>query len=221
MNTESRVRYWRWFLWAALACLASLWLALGLYLITASLRSDRLVLTGLEVVTAMGCIALALAGIVGPGLRRRAIATMVMLITVATALVSGLLPSEVSRARLADGRTVVLAKEFSLRDAAWSLWRPVDSFPVMLRSLGTQISYSEAASWTRDPALILSPDGRYLLVRRGGIWTDCLITEAELAACPGTSSSLDGQKPEEWLRQSELIETMTGMSAGQQRARRS
>lgn len=214
MNAESRVRYWRWFLWAALACLACHWLALGLYLIAASSRSDRLVLTRLEFVTAIGCIALALAGIVGPGLRRRVIATMIMLITVATALLSSLLPNEVSRVRLRDGQTIVLAKEFSLKNAAWSLWRTVDSFPMMLRSLGTQISYSEDLSWTHDPALILSPDGRYLLVHRGGIWTDCLVVENKMSACLDTVSSLDWQKPEEWIRRSERIEEMTGLSAG-------
>lgn len=71
----------------------------------------------------------------------------------------------------------------STSDAIYSLW--------LAESLGwrpalphaRQVTRSENGAFTAHPRLVVSPDGRLLLIRRGGIWADCFDMGPELRPC--------------------------------------
>ncbi|MCB5176384.1 hypothetical protein [Microvirga lenta] len=139
---------------------------------------------------------------------------IITLILAVLALSAGT-PSEINRIRLDDGRLLMLAIEPVPTDAVYNVWQSEDSFGLVWSRLrDVSLTYSEDGSWTEDPALVLTPNGKRLLVRRGGIWTDCLETTPGLEHCPGVLSSLAWTKPDAWLRQSERIGDLSGLSPG-------
>lgn len=79
-----------------------------------------------------------------------------------------------SRASLPDGGTALLTLEPGITDTSYALWRATGPLLRPLSPPYEYLSYSEDGSLTADPALALSRDGARLLVRRGGVWTDCV-----------------------------------------------
>ncbi len=116
---------------------------------------------------------------------------------------------ELDRTTLPDGRVVMLTLEAVPTDAVFNLWEQPEGW--RWRSLfesGEALTYSEDGSFTADPRLVVSRDGRYLLVRRGGIWTDCWAIDAK-GSC---FFLVEGTSPgrEEWLSRSQSIAFITG-----------
>ncbi len=117
---------------------------------------------------------------------------------------------EADRVTLPDGRTVMLTREPVPTDVAFAVWERADG--LHWRPLFTQaadITYSEDGSFTADPRLVVSRDGRHLLLRRGGIWTDCWTIEARPRLCPlGEGEAPSG--PDDWRSRSLRIAAATG-----------
>lgn len=70
-----------------------------------------------------------------------------------------------------------------------------------------RLTYSEDGAFITDPALVAV--GERLLIRRGGIWTDCLQQAGKvLAPCPGTDDDVMWGDPALWMARSRMIEQM-------------
>ncbi|MGU3539713.1 hypothetical protein [Methylobacterium sp. A54F] len=80
---------------------------------------------------------------------------------------------EVGRVTLRDGRVVLMTLEPGLSDTMFALWQPEGLRWRTFLAAARDVTYSEDHAFTESPALVLAPDGRHLLIRRGGIWTDC------------------------------------------------
>ena len=117
---------------------------------------------------------------------------------------------ELGRVALPDGRVAVLTLEPVPTDAVYALWW-VDGIGLrrMLRPV-EQITYSEDGSFTDDPALVLTPDGRRLLIRRGGIWTDCVELTDPPRICRNATEYPSGLR-EDFLARSEQIAALIGL----------
>ncbi|QRM28238.1 hypothetical protein [Microvirga sp. VF16] len=178
---------------------------------------DQLIIYGLPALLAGLCLSV----VITSGRRRLFWAlgiipgSPILLLMLAFAgLVSGA-PSEVNRAQLEDGRLLMLGIESIPTDVVYRLWQAEDRYGLVWRKLSDiQLTYSEDGSWTDDPALIATPDGKRVLIRRGGIWTDCLEATQEFKQCPGVHGALDWTRPTEWLQQSEQIASITGLLPG-------
>ena len=73
---------------------------------------------------------------------------------------------------LADGRRFVLAQEPIMTDSVYSLYESPDPLGFTWRKAG-ELDYSEDGRFIDGAALAVSPDQKWLLVTRGGVWTDC------------------------------------------------
>ncbi|MGF3027399.1 hypothetical protein ACQVP2_31905 [Methylobacterium aquaticum] len=117
--------------------------------------------------------------------------------------------AEINRITLPDGRVVMMTLEPVLTDTVLDLWEP---HGWRWRSFlnGGNATYSEDGSFTDAPLLVLAKDGRHLMVRRGGIWTDCWTTEAKPRSC---ASGENGQPVTraEWLSRSAQIAATIGL----------
>ena len=135
-------------------------------------------------VLATGLVAAALTIFLGVATGRRWTRWLYLLLlpVLPTALVVGLVatPWVAADARLTDGRRVHLVIAPVPTDTVYDLW--VDSGPFSQR-VDTELGYSEDGRFVGDERLVLSRDGRRLLVGRGGIWTDCLTVAATFAPC--------------------------------------
>jgi hypothetical protein len=74
--------------------------------------------------------------------------------------------------RLADGRRFILAQEPVMTDSVYGLYEPIGPLGLYWRDAGF-LDYSEDGRFTSNAGLVLSPDQQWLLVTRGGVWTDC------------------------------------------------
>ena len=95
--------------------------------------------------------------------------------------------SELDRVTLPDGRVIVLGLDHVPTDSVYSLWRTEGRGWRPLVNPVEDLTYSEDGSFTADPRLVVTPDGERLLIRRGGIWTDCLDIGDALVPCPSLS----------------------------------
>lgn len=133
---------------------------------------------------------------------------------------------EINRVTLTDGRTFMLAYDRgSHLDITYALWQADESGPspkVNWRrpdpvwpeypDSWVKLNYSSGNKFTENPALLVTPDQHFLLVRRGGIWTDCMITSNPLRNCRCIDvypSQIDRQ---EWHDRSEAITQLTGFT---------
>ncbi|MEH3147201.1 MAG: hypothetical protein PGN34_18025 [Methylobacterium frigidaeris] len=117
---------------------------------------------------------------------------------------------EIDRVTLPNGRIVMMTLEPGMTDAIYKLWEPHGWRWRSLFDAARHITYSEDFSFTTDPGVVASADGRHLLIRRGGIWTDCWRVEAAgLRPClPEIDSS--PREREEWLGRSAGIAAVVG-----------
>lgn len=115
---------------------------------------------------------------------------------------------EADRTTLPDGRVVMLTYEPVPTDTVFAVWEQADGLRWRpLYTMPDQIASSEDRSFTADPRLVVSGDGRYLLLRRGGIWTDCWAIGTGPVPCP---SGHGPSAREEWLARSRRIATVIG-----------
>lgn len=90
--------------------------------------------------------------------------------------------SDAAHVRLADGRVLHLSVGPTLTDVTYDLWQETQG-GLLWRRIPADLNYSEDGRFTGDERLVLSRDGRRLLVGRGGIWTDCL-EGVDFRPCP-------------------------------------
>lgn len=95
--------------------------------------------------------------------------------------------SELDRVTLRDGRVIVLGLDHVPTDSVYSLWQAEGRGWRPAVGPAEELTYSEDGSFTADPRLVVTPDGGRLLIRRGGIWTDCLDIGDVLVPCPSLS----------------------------------
>jgi hypothetical protein len=114
---------------------------------------------------------------------------------------------------LADGRRFILAQELVLTDSVYGLYEPYGPLGIYWRGAG-DLDYSEDGRFTSDPGLTLSADEKWLLVARGGVWTDCFRLSAarpiDCAVKPYPSWSDPGFEQDMRLR-SGRIAALTGL----------
>jgi len=115
---------------------------------------------------------------------------------------------EADQITLPDGRVVVMTYEPVPTDTVFAVWERMDGIRWRpLYAMPGQITYSEDGSFTADPRLVVSDDGRHLLLRRGGIWADCWPIGERPSPCPlGESPSSRDQ----WLERSRRITATVG-----------
>ena len=86
-------------------------------------------------------------------------------------------PNGVDSVRLSDGRRFILAHEVGWEDPAFRLYEPAGPLGIHWRWAGDTVGF-EYGRFNRDPGLVLSGDEKWLLMRRGGLWTDCFRLDA-------------------------------------------
>lgn len=124
------------------------------------------------------------------------------------AFASGL-PGVVNRVTTASGQQYLLGVGPMPTDVDYQLWRSVGPGGVLWER-AESLTWSEDGQFTQNPQLVLVRE-RWLLVRRGGIWTDCYeITPGELKSCGGGDEIQDWQDPDAWRAASEEMATLVG-----------
>jgi hypothetical protein len=124
-----------------------------------------------------------------------------------------LLRSEINRVSLPDGHLIMLALEPMPTDTVFSLWEADGWRWRALVEPVVGITYSEDGSFTTDPALLSDPSEKHLLIRRGGIWTDCWSAEPRLTPClPSNEPSPVSFTAGEWRARSSRIAALVGMA---------
>ena len=124
------------------------------------------------------------------------------------ALSSGL-PSVVNRVTAPGGQQYLLGIGPMSTDVDYQLWRSVGPAGQLWKPAGT-ITWSEDGRFTEDPELVLVHE-RWLMVRRGGIWTDCYeILANSLKSCGGGYVVQDWQDPDAWRRASAEMAARVG-----------
>lgn len=116
--------------------------------------------------------------------------------TVWIALASGL-PGVVNRVTAPGGQQYLLGVGPMPTDVDYQLWQSVGPGGVVWERAET-LTWSEDGRFTQDPQLVLVRE-RWLMVRRGGIWTDCYeITRDGLKSCGGGVEVPAWQDPDAW-----------------------
>lgn len=142
-----------------------------------------------NLIASAGLILLVLSGLIGAATRqgwRRAVPLIALVFMVPViVLMLGLVEStftrrEIGRVTLPGGHIVMMTLEPGFTDTSFGLWRPDGWRWQAVFDAGYQITYSEDGSFIEDPAVVLAPDSRHLMIRRGGIWTDCWEIKAEM-----------------------------------------
>jgi hypothetical protein len=112
------------------------------------------------------------------------------------AFTSGL-PGVVNRVTTDSGQQYLLGVGPMPTDVDYQLWRSVGPGGVLWER-AESLTWSEDGQFTQNPQLVLVHK-RWLMVRRGGIWTDCYeITPGELRSCGGVHQMPDWQKTGAW-----------------------
>ena len=187
VSTERIARFDRYRGWALLATIGFLLLLVG----SCMGRRDYALAPPLPLALLAGAFASATAFIVTSTVRhgRRVLWHLITLVPVF--LVSALAviffaptSDEMARVRLPDGRMVHLSTDASvITDVSYSLWLSLPGSLVWRRLGKADLSYSEDGSYINDEALVVSANGKRLLVGRGGVWTDCLEITRDFSPC--------------------------------------
>ena len=135
---------------------------------------------------------------------------IVLIVWVVWGFVSGL-PGVVNRVALSDGRQFLLGVGPEPSDIVYVLWQSVDPWGVFWRPTKYDLTYSDDGTRTADPALVVDPTGRRLLVRRGGLWTDCLDLDQNIRACASKVEEPSQRDPGSWRARSEDIQRLVGL----------
>ncbi len=133
-------------------------------------------------------------------------------------------PQTHNSVELEDGREFLLAtaSKEQTSEVSHQLLEPSRLFPLVWKrsDVSRSLIYSESdephaaeSGLLETPELVLDGEQRYLLVRRGRLWTDCLEIAQELMPCQGTKDYLP-EVSDAWERRSARIETVTGQGPG-------
>jgi hypothetical protein len=121
---------------------------------------------------------------------------------------------KIDSVRLRDGRTYILAIEPVLTDSVYTLYETKGPLGLYWK-WASGLDYSEDGRFTGGERLIISRDLRWLLVTRGGVWTDCFsVAQRQLRPCQDIESVLDWSSPtyEAGMHErSRRIAALTGM----------
>ena len=154
-------------------------------------------------VVALIAIPLALVvDVVAPPAKRRLWPIVRLLIGLPATLFALLLgslasPGVINRVTLPDGQQYLLGIGATPTDVDYQLWKSVGPRGFFWRK-AEDLTWSEDGGFTEDPQLILVNE-RWLMVRRGGIWTDCYeVTATRLEPCGGINEMPDWQSPGSW-----------------------
>lgn len=103
----------------------------------------------------------------------------ITLLSVLVALARG--PAAVGSIRLPTGTKFILAVEPIPTDTVYTLYQPIGRLGLWWRQVAN-LDYSEDGRFTGGERIVLSPDAKWLVVARAGVWTDCfrLIDEKPL-----------------------------------------
>lgn len=121
--------------------------------------------------------------------------------------------AELSRATLPDGRVILYGTEPVFTDTVYGIWQDYRLF-VWRHPVSEALSYSEDGTFTEGAGLVLTPDGTRLLVRRQGVWTDCLLVGRPLMLCPGVRRGSPAVA-EQYAARNKEIEALTGLRASE------
>ncbi len=114
-----------------------------------------------------------------------------LVILVPIAFVAGLLalargPAMLGSVRLPSGARFILALEPIPTDAVYTLYRPIGRWGFWWREVA-RLDYSEDGRFTGDEKIVLSPDSKWLLIARAGVWTDCFsLVDGNPIGCGGS-----------------------------------
>lgn len=176
-----------------------------------------------SLIPTVGLILLVLSGLIAAAMRsgwRRVVPLLSLALVIPVVGLSlGLAQSilvrrEIDRVILPSGPIVMMTLEPVFTDTIFALWWPDGWRWQAVFDAGHQITYSEDGSFTANPRLVLSQDGRHLMIHRGGIWTDCWSIPAEMTPSEPTPC-LAGQnhspgRRREWLDRSDRIAAAIG-----------
>lgn len=82
-------------------------------------------------------------------------------------------PSVLATVRLPDGGSVMLTLDEGMTDIGFVLFEQGDQGGLVWRRVAV-LAFVDGGPFDAQPEMVLAPDGRWLLVRRAGIWTDVL-----------------------------------------------
>ena len=129
------------------------------------------------------------------------------------------LPVEYNQVELADGRRYLLAQPAGTltTDVSHLLLEPSDNLPFTWKQhdVTRLLTHSESgfpSLTVENPTLVVGPDERFLLIRAGEVWIDCLEIARDLAPCADTKDYLPETR-DAWIRRSDLIVSLTGLPA--------
>jgi hypothetical protein len=109
-----------------------------------------------------------------------------------------------------DGSYVRLAQDPVLTNFVYSLWQADGSPMFSWHKLSIGFTYSESGEFRENPHLVLSDDKKYLLISRGGIFTDCVEVKS-MDICEGTYGHPYWGDRQEWLDRSDKIAILSGV----------
>ena len=91
---------------------------------------------------------------------------------------------DLAQVRLPDGRTAHLGTDAAvITDVSYSVWISSPGSIFWRRPPNTNLSYSEDGGYINDERLVVSANGKRLLVGRGGVWADCLEITKDFTPC--------------------------------------
>ncbi|GBF25570.1 hypothetical protein MnTg02_00602 [bacterium MnTg02] len=94
------------------------------------------------------------------------------------------------------------------RKDSWYQWQRIFEGP----GKKLDLTNSEDGNFLSNPAMYISPDGRFIFVRRGSLWTDCVdLTDEPATMC--SEAPLRRQVAESWYRRSRQIEKLVKAAA--------
>ncbi|MBU4136055.1 MAG: hypothetical protein KJ690_06530 [Alphaproteobacteria bacterium] len=155
--------------------------------------------------------------VVAPPTRRRLWPMLRLLIGLPAALIALMwialasgLPGVVNRVTTPGGQQYLLGVGPMPTDVDYQLWRSVGPGGVLWER-AESLTWSEDGGFTRNPRLVLVAE-RWLMVRRGGIWTDCYeLTPGGLRSCGGGHEVHDWRNPDAWRAASAEMAAKVGV----------
>lgn len=112
-----------------------------------------------------------------PSVMLRWLSTIGLIALVPTGIIAAMValgggPVTLGSVRLPSGTRFVLAIEPIPTDSVYTLYQPLGRWGFWWGQIA-QLDYSEDGRFTGGEKIVLSPDNKWLLIARAGVWTDC------------------------------------------------
>lgn len=118
----------------------------------------------------------------------------------------------------ASGDLLMLVDKSEYANFAWDILTPHQNswykWKRIFKGTGKKLdlTHSEDGKFLSNPTMYISPDGHFLFVRRGSLWTDCVdLTDEPATMC--SEAPLRRQVAESWYRRSRQIEKLVKAAA--------